>query len=280
MKLKSLLAAGAALALAALAPAGAMAGEVLDRVMSKKVMVMSTDPEYPPQSFLNAQNEFEGFDIDVGREIARRLGVEIEFVTPGWDVITAGNWAGRWDLSVGSMTPTAERRQVLDFPAIYYYTPASLAVHQDNTAIKQPADASGKNIGVGVATTYENYLKKDLTIDAEGAPAFEYRIENATIRTYDTDQLALDDLRLGDGVRLDAVITAKPTVLASIKNGYPIKVVEPPLFLEPLAVATDKGDAEWDAKLKEIVEAMHADGTLSKLSEKWYGDDLTKTAMN
>src|SRR5918994_5021590 len=86
MKLTSLLVAGAALARAALAPAGAMAGEVLDRVMSSKVMRMSTDPEYPPQSFLNAQNEFEGFDIAVGREIARRLGVEIEFVTPGWDV--------------------------------------------------------------------------------------------------------------------------------------------------------------------------------------------------
>lgn len=277
MTLRSLLV-GAALALAAFAPVGAMAGEVLDRVTSKKVMVMSTDPEYPPQSFLNAQNEFEGFDIDVGREIARRLGVDIQFVTPGWDVITAGNWGGRWDLSVGSMTPTAERRQVLDFPAIYYYTPASLAVHQENTTIQKPADASGKTIGVGVATTYENYLKNDLVIDAEGAPAFEYRIENANIRTYDTDQLALDDLRLGDGVRLDAVITAKPTIFASIKNGYPLKIVEPPLFLEPLAVATDKGDAEWDAKLKEIVEAMHADGTLSELSAKWYGADITKPA--
>lgn len=267
----------ATLVLAAAAIASApQAGEVLDRVMENKVMVMSTDPEYPPQSSLDANNDFVGFDIDVGKEIASRLGVEIKFVTPGWDVITAGKWAGRWDLSVGSMAPTAERKQVLDFPAVYYYTPASLVVHQDNSSISAPADAGGKQIGVGVATTYENYLKKDLVIDAQGAPSFEYQVESANIKTYDTDQLALDDLRLGDGTRLDGVVTALPTIMESIKNGYPLKVVGKPLFMEPLSVAVDKGDAEWNAKLAETIAAMHADGTLSKLSDKWYGADLTK----
>ncbi len=267
---------GAALAAGvALTPLTAMAGEVLDRVMSKKVLVMSTDPEYPPQSSLNASNEFVGFDIDVGREIAKRMGVEIQFVTPSWDVITAGNWAGRWDMSVGSMTPTKKRAEVLDFPAIYYFTPASVAVHKDNTSITTPADAGGKKIGVGVSTTYENYLNKNLVIDAENVPAFEYVIENAEIKTYDTDLLALDDLRLGDGTRLDAVVTALPTVAEAQKKGYPIKVVGEPVFREPLSVAIDKGDAEFGAKIKEIVDAMRADGTLKKLSEKHYGVDLT-----
>jgi polar amino acid transport system substrate-binding protein len=251
------------------------AGEVLDRVMSKGIMVMSTDPEYPPQSSLDESNDFVGFDIDVGKEIAERLGVGIEFVTPSWDVITAGNWAGRWDVSVGSMTPTAARREVLDFPAIYYYTPAALAVHADNQDIATPADASGKTIGVGVATTYENYLKQDLVIDAEGAPSFDYQIADANIRTYDTDLLALDDLRLGDGARLDAALTALPTILEAIDNGYPIKVVGDPVFLEPLSVAIDKGDPEFGAKIAEIVTAMRDDGTLSELSMKWYGADLT-----
>jgi polar amino acid transport system substrate-binding protein len=274
MKWQSFVAAGAVLAWA-LGPVTAQAGEVLDRVTSQGKMVMSTDPEYPPQSSLNDQNEFEGFDIDVGREIARRLGVEIEFITPGWDVLTAGNWAGRWDVSVGSMTPTEARREVLDFPAIYYYTPAALAVHADNTDINEPADAAGKTIGVGIATTYEQYLKKELVIDAVGAPPFEFRIDGADIRTYDTDLLAVDDLRLGDGVRLDAVITALPTVAGAIDQGFPLKLVGDPLFLEPLAVAIDKGDPEWGARLAEIVEEMHADGTLTELSQKWYGADLT-----
>jgi polar amino acid transport system substrate-binding protein len=260
----------------ALALSGAAeAGEALDRIMAAGKLVMSTDPEYPPQSSLDANNEFIGFDIEVGREIARRLGVGIEFVTPGWDVITAGNWAGRWDVSVGSMTPTPQRAEVLDFPAIYYFTPAALAVHADSAAAA-PADLNGKAIGVGTATTYEQYLKGDLVIDAEGAPPFDYLVEGADIRTYDTDSLALDDLRLGDGVRLDAALTALPTIKGAIDAGYPLKVVGEPLFMEPLAVAIDKGDAELAAKLAEIVGAMHADGTLTRLSEQFYGVDLTK----
>lgn len=275
MTFQSMLRTGAIALLFTLGAGVSHAGEVLDRIMTDKVMVMSTDAEYPPQSSLDENNEFIGFDIDVGKEVAKRLGVEIKFVTPSWDVITAGKWAGRWDVSVGSMTPTAARKEVLDFPAIYYYTPASLVVHQDNETITTPAEAGGKQIGVGVATTYENYLKKDLVIDAEGAPEFAFQIDDAQIRTYDTDLLALDDLRLGDGVRVDAVITALPTAAASIKEGYPLKLVGDPLFLEPLSVAIDKGDAEWGAKIAEVIAEMHADGTLPQLSDKWYGADLT-----
>ena len=250
------------------------AGETLDRVTSKGVMVMSTDAEYPPQSSLNSAGELEGFDIDVGRAIAERLGVDIEFVTPGWEVITAGQWNGRWDVSVGSMTPTEARAEVLDFPAVYYYTPAALVVHEDNSTITAPSDASGQRIGVGVATTYENYLKQDLVIFGSEA-ALDFVIDDAQIQTYETDLNALDDLRLGDGVRLDAAMTALPTILEAIAGSYPIKVVGDPLFLEPLSVATEKGDPEWNARLAEIIEALHADGTLRTLSEKWYGADLT-----
>src|SRR3546814_9725822 len=66
------------------------------------------------QSFLNDKNEMDGFDVDVGKEIAKRLGAELKIVTPSWDIITAGNWGGRWDMSVGSMTPTkrSEERRV------------------------------------------------------------------------------------------------------------------------------------------------------------------------
>lgn len=264
--------AGSALALGFTGAADA--GETLDRVIDNGVMVMSTDAEYPPQSSLNSDGEFEGFDIDVGREIAERLGVDIEFVTPGWEVITTGQWNGRWDVSVGSMTPTEARAEVLDFPAVYYYTPAALAVHADNTTIAAPADATGKRIGVGVATTYEGYLNKSLQIYGSDKP-IDFVIGDAQIQTYETDLNALDDLRLGDGVRLDAAMTAIPTILAAIDGGYPIKVVGDPLFLEPLSVATEKGDAEWDERLAGIIQTMHDDGTLTRLSEKWYGTDLT-----
>lgn len=252
----------------------AVAGETLDRVTSTGTLTMSSDPEYPPQSFLNDANEMDGFDVDVGKEIAKRLGVELKIVTPAWEVITAGGWAGRWDMSVGSMTPTASRAEVLSFPAVYYYTPASFAVHTDSSTATL-ADLDGKVIGTCGGCTYDAYLNKDLVIDAEGAPPFEYQVTAGEIRTYETDTNAFDDLRLGDGVRVDAVFSALPTIQEAIKNGYPMKVVGDPAFYEPLSVATDKGDAEFDAKIAEIVGAMHEDGTLTALSEKWYGVDLT-----
>jgi len=264
----------AALLASAMAMPAAWAGETLDRVMSTKTLTMSSDPEYPPQSFLNDKNEMDGFDVDVGKEIARRMGAELKIVTPSWDIITAGNWGGRWDMSVGSMTPTKKRAEVLDFPAVYYYTPAAFAVHKDS-AIDSLDGLNGKTIGSCGGCTYDAYLMKSLEIDAEGAPPFEYEVEAGEIKTYETDTHAFDDLRLGDGTRLDAAFSALPTIQEAIKSGYPMKVIGKPAFYEPLSVATDKGDPEFDAKIAEAVAAMKADGTLKQLSEKWYGVDLT-----
>lgn len=262
----------AALALAVSIPANA--GETLDRVMKTKTLTMSSDPEYPPQSFLNDQNQMDGFDIDVGKEIAKRMGAELKIVTPAWEVITSGGWSGRWDMSVGSMTPTKKRAEVLNFPAIYYYTPASFAVLKDSK-IEKIADLNGKTIGSCGGCTYDAYLNHNLKIDAKGVPPFKYQVDPGEIKTYETDTNAFDDLRLGEGVRVDAVFSALPTIKEAIKNGYPMRTVGDPAFYEPLAVATDKGDEEFDAKIKEIVDAMHEDGTLKKLSMKWYDTDLT-----
>jgi ABC-type amino acid transport substrate-binding protein len=100
---------------------------LLAQVCEAGVIVVSTDPAYPPQSFLNDEGEYEGFDIDVAREIATRLGVDVEFTDPTFDAVVAGNWSGRWDMSVGSVTVTEERTEVLDFTQPYYYTPAQMA---------------------------------------------------------------------------------------------------------------------------------------------------------
>ena len=274
MKLtKSLLSA----ALIALLSIGmAQAGEVLDSIMAKKTIMVATDANWPPQSFINDKNVMDGFDVDVAREIARRLGVEIEFITPSWDIITAGNWNGRWDMHVGSMTPTKARAKKMAFPAVYYYTPAAVAVHK-SSKISSVTALSGKKVGTGTGTTFELYLQGDLAIDAAGAPKFDYQISNPEIKSYETSTIALDDLRLGDGVRLDGVVSSLPVFLEAIENGYPIKVVGDPIFYEPLAVTIDLGDAELNDKLKEIISWMRKDGTLTKISKKWYGVDYATT---
>ena len=124
------------------------------------------------------------------------------------------------------------------------------------------------------ACTYESYLNRDLNIPGY-TPTYVVP-ENITLKTYDTDSTAIQDLALG---RLDAVMSAVPTLQGAIDKGKPIQLLGDPVFFEPLAVAVDKSapldDTTLVAKISEIIDAMHADGTLSQLSQKWYGEDLT-----
>jgi polar amino acid transport system substrate-binding protein len=255
-------------------------GDLLAQICEEGTITVSTDPKYPPQSSLDQETgEYVGFDIDTATAIADRLGVDVAWETPGWNLITAGGWNGRWDMSVGSMTPTNDRQKVLDFSPPYYYTPAVVAVHEDNTDITDVStDLDGKRIGVCSGCTYEQFLNKSLEI--KGFP-FDFVVDDAEVSGYDTDTTALQDLALGDGERLDAVITSLTTAQGYADSGKPVKVVGEPVFYEPLAAAFDKSSELDGASLVDavsgIVEEMHADGTLSEASKKWYdGADLTK----
>ena len=254
-------------------------GDVLDEILAAGVIKVSTDANYAPQSFLNDKGELEGFDISVAKEVAKRLGVKVKFVTPDWDLITAGKWGKRWDLSIGSMTPTVERMNALHFTMPYYSTPAQFAVHKDNTTIKSLKDLAGKRIGVGTETTYDRYLNKDLELVGV---KIEYQDWSAgKITTYPTDANAIENLALGDGVRIDALLTAKPTIFEAMKTGCgggcPLKMLGEPVFYEILSFALDKSRPNSESllkKLNEIISSMYEDGTLMDLSMQFYGQNL------
>ena len=257
---------------------GACAGETADllaEVCEEGVLTVSTDPAYPPQSSLNEQTgEYEGFDIDVATEIAKRLGVDVAWEAPTWDIITAGSWNGRWDTTVGSMTPTNERQEVLYFTEPYNYTPAVVVVGADNDEVSDlSTDLDGKKVGSCSPCTYSDFLEKKLAIEGY---EFDFIIDDAEISGYDTDTTALEDLVNG---RLDAVITSVTTAQGYIDAGNPVKIVGDPVFYEPLSVGFDKSSDPSSESLYEAVDAivaeMHEDGTLTSLSEEWYGLDLT-----
>lgn len=281
--------------LASCQPAAAPANDKLGEILARGTLIISTDPAYPPQSELveNAQRpantkctgdqrtaaELRGFDIDVAVEIAKRLGVEPCFVTPDWTLIVGGNWADRWDISVGSMTITPERMEKLYFTQPYYTTPAAFFVHKDNTTFTQPSDLSGKKIGACTGCTYDFFLAGTLQIPGE---TMNYVVKDAVFTGYETDLNALQDLALGDGVRLDAVLTAQPTSAGAVSDGLPLKQLGDPVFFEYLAAAVDKAAGKdpkpFVEKVTEVIKAMHADGTLLKLSQQYYGMDLTTAA--
>ncbi len=257
----------------------AFAGSVLDEIMAAGIVKVSTDANYAPQSSINDKGELEGFDISVAKEVAKRLGVKIKFVTPDWDLITAGKWGKRWDISIGSMTPTMERLKALHFTMPYYSTPAQFGIHKDNTTIKSLKDLAGKRIGLAAETTYDRYLNRDLELVGV---KIEYQDWSAgRIETYPTDANAIENLALGDGVRIDALLTAKPTLFEAIKagcgGGCPLKMLGDPVFYEHLSFALDRSRPNSESllkKLNEILTSMYKDGTLVNISMQFYGQSL------
>ena len=252
-------------------------GDLLDTIKSRGTIIVATDPAYPPQSEQLPDGTFEGFDIDVAREIGERLGVDVEFATPNFDEVVAGSWAGRFDISVGSVTITEERQGVLDFTEPYYYTPAQMGATVDSgfTSLEELA---GQVVCVGAATTYQSWLEGTLTLVGSPEPAAPP--EGATVTTFDTDTECADAIEAG---RTDFAgwLTSSTTLANAIDAGAPFVEVGEPVFFEALAVATDKegpAHTELQAELDRIIAAMHEDGTLTAFSEEWFdGLDLTKT---
>jgi ABC-type amino acid transport substrate-binding protein len=266
--------------------------DLLNQIMARGTIRISTDPNYEPQSLLvpdarrpaNTQcgddqltsNQMKGFDIDAAIEIARRLGVEACFVRPPWSVITAGSWGNEWDISVGSVAITKPRQQVLWFSPGYYYAPAQFAVRV-GSAIQSVNDLNGQTICVGSATTYETYLNGKLDIPNSDiktpAPI------DVTIVALNTDADCVASIKAG-GQEFDVILTSATVVDQAIANGVPISKLGSPAFVENLAVALDKRSAKDPKQLLEaisrIINDMHNDGTLKAASLKWFqGIDLT-----
>lgn len=271
-------------------PAGELAS-----ILQNGILIIASDPDYPPQSHLDSSkprlsstqcdmtqytaNQWSGYDVDVAIEIARRLGVEPCFVTPAWSQIIAGDWNDRWDIDVGSMVITEDRMKSLYFTQPYISGEAVIFVHRDNHTYHHLADLSGKRIGVCSGCAYEAYLHGMLSIPGT---KIQYAIQNATAVGYDTDMSALADLAQGDGTRLDAVMTDPDTGKTAIQNGLPIKQLDDVVYHDYSAVAIDKKSSRDPLpllrRLTQIIQAMHADGTLLKFSQKYYGGDFTSPA--
>jgi len=284
----------ASLALAACGGGGAQASDLLGAIKQRGYIMVSTDPNYAPQSFLDTQGQrpadskcpadalttaqMKGFDVDVARAIGDSLGVETCFATPDWDTITAGTWSDKWDVSVGSMTITPERQQVLDFSVPYYGTPAVVAVG-NNSGLTSLADLAGKALCAGASTTYETWLNGgDL---GPSIAVFSKAPEGITVVPLATDQECAQALAAG---REDFVgyVTASTVVNENIAAGLPVMQLGEPVFTEVLAAAFDKTSSlptdTLRAEVDKLFTAMHADGRLAELSNQWFSTDLTQVA--
>jgi polar amino acid transport system substrate-binding protein len=250
--------------------------DALARILAKGQIVMSTDPRYEPQSFINDDGVFEGFDIDVGTEIADRLGVELVATPVIWEVITAGTWANRFDMSVGSMTQTTPRLEVIDFSRPYYAIPAQMAARAD-LGYTSPEDLAGQTICVGAATTYLAWM--DGTLDMGDDTPTVAPPEGSSVVTRETDTDCATEWG-ANRTEFEGWISSVATVENAIEAGLPVVKLGGPLFNESLRVAFDKTVEDNDslvAAVDQIVGEMLGDGTLSELTLARYGEDLTAT---
>ena len=253
----------------ALVATSASAVATLDRIKAKGELVNVLMESYPPFSQLNAQNQLEGFDVDVAKAVADKLGVKRR-------VIAAGRWSGRYDVCICSMTPSQARAQVFDFPVNYYASPAVIVVNAGDDRIHGAKDLSGKKVGVTSASSYESYLNKDLTIEGQEDKPLSYPFDDVQVVPFPDDNVAFQDLGLGAGKRLDAVLTNLVTAQPRLAQDAKFKLAGAPLYAEPNAVAIEKGDPEFAATLREIIDGLRQDGTLKRISDKWIGADISQ----
>ena len=287
----------ASLVLAACGAASTAApADRLEDIKQRGYILVSTDPNYEPQSFLNTEGsrpsdtkcpadalttaEMQGFDVDAAKAIGDGLGVETCFATPSWDLITAGNWADKWDVSVGSMTVLKGRQEVLDFSVPYYYSPAVVAVRADS-GMSSVDQLNGQAICAGTATTYEAWAGNDFE-NPNAPPESSVLIKapaDVTVVSLETDQECAQAIEAGREDFL-AYATSETVVDANIAAGMPVTKIETPIYYEQLAAAFDKSSTlptdTLRAEVDKIFTAMHEDGRLSELSSQWFGMDITK----
>lgn len=279
--------------LAACGGGGTSSDDLLEVIKDRGYMVVSTDPNYEPQSFLDptadraagtvcpndtlTYGEMIGFDVDAANAVAEGLGVEVCFATPDWDLVTAGSWGNRWDISIGSMTITKTRQEVLDFAQPYYYTPAQFAAAAD-AGITSLDDLEGETICVATATTYLDWFNGELTIPDESIladPPSDFSLVELP-----TDQECAQAIAAGRP-EFSVYLTSDTVINSNMAGGLDVVKVGPVVFIEELAPAIDKSSsydtASFISTVSDVLKGLHANGTLSRFSMEWFdGIDLSR----
>lgn len=215
--------------------------------------------QFPPFNFYDHENRLVGFDVDIAREVARRLGLEPELKTLQWDGILAGLQAGRYDAVIGSMAITPKRREAADFSSPYYRSGAQVFARVGGR-VGPAGQLEGAVMGVNLGTTYEEALRK--------LPGV------AEVRTYGGIPDILVDIQAG---RLDGFVTDRLVGLHAIqKRGSQVEPRGPLLYEETIGIAIQPGQPALLAALDRALAAMRADGTYASLGTKWFGRDISQ----
>lgn len=237
------------------------AEDLLAKVKSKGELRVGLEGTYPPFSFQDEKGQLTGFEVEFAQALAQHLGVKADLRPTKWDGMLASLDSKRIDVVINQVTISPERKKKYDFSTPYTVSGVQALTLKKNAAtVTKPDDLAGKKVGVGLGSNYEQWLKDN--------------VPKADVRTYDDDPTKYQDLRSG---RLDAILVDRLAALDLVKKTGDTMAVAGPAFsrLES-GVALRKGNDDLLKAIDSAIADMQKDGSLSKLSEKWFGADVTK----
>lgn len=235
--------------------------DLLGSILDKGVLTIAMEGTWAPWTYHDEDDNLVGFDVEVGRYIADYLGVEAEFVEGEWDGLFAGMDSKRYDLVINGVDVTEERSEKYDFTEPYAYIRTALVVREDNEDITSFEDLDGKTTSNSIGSTYME-LAEDYGATCEGVDSLG-----------ETMQMVLSG-------RADATLNAEVSVLDyfNAQPDAPLKIVAYTEEANHVAIPMRKGGetASLMQAVNEAIAAMREDGTLTELSEKYFGSDITQ----
>ncbi len=229
------------------------------KVKESGVLLVGTEGTYKPFSFHDAKtNALTGFDVEVAREIGKRLDLKVEFKEIPWDGMLTSLSTKKIDMVANQVGVKPERQKRFDFSTPYTVSYAQIVVNKDNTSIKSVNDVKGKKAG---QTTTSNYGK--MAQDA-----------GATIVPYEDMMSAMRDVAAG---RIDLSMNDRLAIAEMMKETkLPLKIVGQPIERSVSAFAFPKGSSKLVSEVNKALADMQKDGTFAKISKKYFGEDVSK----
>lgn len=239
----------------------AVAGEQLDTIRKNGTLNVGLEGTYPPFSFVGEDGKLAGFEVELSEALAKELGVKAKLQPTKWDGILAALESKRLDVVINQVTISDERKKKYDFSEPYTVSGIQALVQKKNAGkFNEAKDLTGKKVGVGLGTNYEQWLKTN--------------VPGAIVKTYDDDPTKLQDLSVG---RVDAILVDRLAALEIAgKSKVPLAVSGEPFSRQESGIALRKGEPELLNAVNKALDKLRADGTLAKLSQKYFNADVTK----
>jgi octopine/nopaline transport system substrate-binding protein len=281
MTIRRLIGLGLAAALLAAGPAAAQ-GKKWETVR------IATEGAYEPWNFTGPGGQLQGFEIDLANDLCRRMGVKCEIAAQDWDGLIPALQAGKFDAIMAGMSVTDEREKVISFSSAYANAPNGFVVEKASPLAKMPLTGERFDLGRDEAAALKAIeqikpLLKGRTIGVQGSTthasfAEKYLKGTATIREYKSTEA--HDLDLAAG-RIDAILADSTTLQGTLKKPeFKDYAMVGPNFNggilgRGVGAGMRKADGELKAMMDKAVAEAIADGTVKRLSEKWFGLDIT-----